>query len=73
MSGTMTEEEADSQQDSPEWPRGTRGPNGHKQWTWGGKIHPVPQGWSLPKGNTSMLFNLWVNGNAAMGLLLTDS
>ena len=26
----------------------------------------VPQGWSLPNGTTSMLFNLWVNGDQAM-------
>ena len=28
----------------------------------------MPKGWSLPKGNVSMLFNLWVQGNALMGI-----
>ena len=42
--------------------------DGWMQWTWGGRIHPVPEGWCLPKGNVSMLFNLWVNGNPAKHL-----
>ena len=28
----------------------------------------VPRGWCLPMGNVSMLFHLWVNGNASMRL-----
>jgi hypothetical protein len=51
--------------ESQAWPAGTL-IDGHMQWTWGGRIHMVPQGWCLPKGNVSMLFNLWVVGNPAM-------
>eukprot|EP00961_Rhodomonas_salina_P032045 431838-Rhodomonas_salina.1 len=49
------------------WPTGTL-VDGHMQWSWGGRIHMVPKGWSLPKGNVSMLFNLWVKGNSALHL-----
>jgi hypothetical protein len=63
-----TEADADNSMTNEQWPKGTMGPHGHMQWTWGGRLHPVPQGWSLPKGNVSMLFNLWVKRNAAMGI-----
>jgi len=49
------------------WQRGEL-VDGWMQWTWGGRIHPVPEGWCLPRGNVSMLFNLWVNGNPAKHL-----
>jgi hypothetical protein len=61
-------EQGDSSVNNEQWPPGTLGPNGYMQWTWGGRLHPVPQGWHLPKGNVSMLFNLWVKGNPAMGI-----
>jgi hypothetical protein len=50
-----------------EWPGGEL-IDGTMQWVWRGRIHMVPEGWCLPKGNVSMLFNLWVNGNPAMQL-----
>lgn len=50
---------------SEDWPRGSL-VDGYMTWMWGGRHHMVPEGWNLPKGNVSSLFNLWVNGNQAM-------
>lgn len=52
---------------SQEWPGGTV-VDGYMMWTWGGRLHMVPEGWCLPKGTVSALFNLWVAGNQAMRL-----
>ena len=65
---SITRQDEDNAEGGQGWPAGRVGADGHKQWSWGGRFHPVPKGWSLPKGNVSMLFNLWTQGNAAMGL-----
>ena len=39
--------------------------DGYLQWTWGGRIHMVPEGWQLPSGNTSTIFNLFCVGDAS--------
>ena len=39
--------------------------DGYLQWTWGRRIHMVPEGWQLPLGNTSMIFNLFCVGDAS--------
>jgi len=63
---TARQQTAEDSDDNVEWPPGTMGGDGYLTWTWGGRLHPVPKGWQLPKGTVSMMFNLWVHGNAAM-------
>jgi len=31
-------------------------------WTWGGKIRPVPENWSFPKGNVKAICDLFITG-----------
>lgn len=55
---------------------GTRGINGQtsreeennperrfRTWTYGGRIHMVPEGWKFPRPSAKALFELWQNGN----------
>ena len=58
------EQRAEDEQPSV-WPSGEI-VEGYRQWTWQGRIHMVPEGWRLPTGTTSMLFNLWVKGDESM-------
>jgi hypothetical protein len=35
-----------------------------KLWTWGGKLHMVPQGWTLPSTHIKEIWSMWFTGNA---------
>ena len=38
--------------------------DGHEysMWCWGGRFHPVPQGWEFPVCATSVFWDLWLDG-----------
>ncbi len=68
MRGNAEDAAGNSDKADAAWPGRALGREGYLQWTWGGRIHMVPKGWCLPMGTVSMLFHLWVNGNASMQL-----
>lgn len=35
---------------------------GYRYWVWEGKIRPVPQEWSMPKGNIKSVIDLFITG-----------
>lgn len=37
-------------------------------WTWGGRIHPVPEDFQFPKCNVRALWDFWWDGNRSEGL-----
>ena len=39
-----------------------------KKFTWGGRFHMVPEGFSYPKGRVDMIWNLWWNGIPCDGI-----
>jgi len=41
------------------------GPSTFSSWTWGGRIHPVPADFELPKCNLKAIWDLWWCGNPA--------
>ncbi len=59
---SSSEQTANTENESAAWPAGTQGRDGCMQWTWGGHIHMVLQGWCLPKGthDVSVMVNLWL-------------
>ena len=38
--------------------------DGFRWWFWDGAFHMVPAGWRLPVCNSTILFSLWLDGNA---------
>jgi len=44
--------------------------DGHtfSMWTWGSRLHPVPQNWVFPICTTSVLWDLWLDGKRNDGI-----
>ena len=43
------------------------------QWTWGGRMHMVPEAWDFPCCDIFTLWNLWWSGNVRSGRYRTLS
>ncbi len=39
-----------------------------KTWSWGGRIHMVPEGWKLPRPSFKAFYLLWYHGDGGLGV-----
>lgn len=51
----------------------TNNNDNYATWTWGGKIHPVPDNFQFPRCNTLNLWNLWWRGYQCFSITGSES